>query len=103
MNGIDPQRFGFLWNINHDYKKEVIMRILGIALLVLGVVLLVFGIYQFVEFRGSFGGKAASLGNKMSKSLGGSGKVAKGYAQPIILIVCGVAAGGVGFFLFKNS
>ena len=79
------------------------IKILGIVLLVAGVVLFVFGIYQFVEFRQSFGGKAASLGNQISKSLGGSSKVANGYVQPILLIVCGVVSGAVGFFLYRKS
>lgn len=80
-----------------------ITKILSLVLLVGGVVLLVFGIYQFVEFRQSLGGKLASFGNQLSKSLGGSSSVAKGYVQPIILMVCGVVAGAAGFFLYKRS
>ena len=80
-----------------------IPKILGIVLLVAGVVLLVVGIYQFVEFRQSFGGKAASLGNQLSRAVGGSSKVAKGYTQPIILIVSGVVSGAVGFFLYRKN
>ena len=79
------------------------IKILGIVLLVVGVVLLVFGIYQFIGFRQSLGGKAASFGNQLSKSLGGSSKVAKGYVQPILLIVSGVVSGALGFFLYRKK
>ena len=79
-----------------------IPKLLGIVLLVAGVALIVIGIYQFVEFRQSFGGKVASFGNQLSKAVGGSTKVARGYTQPIILIVSGVVSGAVGFFLFKK-
>ena len=77
-------------------------KILGIVLLVGGVVLLIFGIQQFVEFQQSFGGKAASLGNRLSKAVGGSSSIAKGYVQPIIMIVGGLVAGGAGFFMLKK-
>ena len=80
-----------------------IMKVLGIVLLVAGVVLLVLGIYQFVEFRQSFGGKAASFGNQISKTFGGSPKVAGGYVRPIILIVSGLVSGAAGYFLFKKN
>ena len=80
-----------------------IPKILGILLLVAGVVLLIVGIYQFAEFRQSFAGKAASLGNQLSKAFGGSSKLASGYVQPIILIVSGVVSGAAGFFLFRKS
>jgi len=79
------------------------MKILGIAILIVGVVLLALGIYQFVEFRDSLGGKAASLGNQISRAVGGSSKLAKGYVQPIILMASGVVAGAVGFFVMKRS
>ena len=79
------------------------IKILAIILIVGGVVALIFGIYQFVEFRQSLGGKVASLGNQLSRAVGGSSRVARGYVQTIILIVSGVVAGAAGFFLFKRS
>ena len=78
-------------------------RILALILVVLGLVLLVVGIYQFVEFRQSAGGKIASFGNQLSKAFGGSSSIAKGYFQPIALIVSGIIAGAVGFVLYKKS
>ena len=78
-------------------------RILALLLLVGGVVLLIVGIYQFVEFRQSLGGKLASFGNQLSRTLGGSSRVADGYVKPIIMIVSGVVAGAAGFFLYKKS
>jgi len=80
-----------------------IKKILSILLLVAGVALIIIGIVQFVEFRQSFAGKAASFGNQLSKSFGGSSKVAGGYTQPILLIVSGLVSGAAGFFLFKRS
>ena len=80
-----------------------ITKLLGILLLVAGVALLVFGIYQFVEFRQSLGGKVASLGNQLSKAVGGSSKIAGGYTQPIILIISGVISGAAGLFFFRKS
>ena len=80
-----------------------ITKMLGILLLVACVVLLIVGIYQFVEFRQSFGGKAASFGNQISRSLGGSSKIAGGYTQPILLFVSGLVSGAAGYFLFKKS
>jgi len=79
------------------------MKILALVLIVGGLALLIFGIYQFVGFQQSFGGKAASLGNQLSRAVGGSSRVAKGYVQPILLIISGIVAGGVGFFLFKRN
>ena len=78
------------------------MKIIAILLLIAGAVLLVIGIIQFVEFRQSLGGKLSSFGNQLSKAVGGSSSVAKGYVQPIILIVCGIVAGAAGFFLYKK-
>ena len=74
------------------------MKIIGIVLLVVGVAVAIFGIYQFVSFQQSVGGKAASIGRKL-----GSSKVAKGYVQPIIMVVAGIAAGAIGFSLFRRS
>lgn len=79
------------------------MKIIGLVLLIAGVVLLIFGIIQFVEFRQSAAGKLSSIGNSLSKSLGGSSKVAKGYVQPIIMIIAGIAAGAAGYFVFKKN
>jgi len=78
-------------------------KIVALLLIVAGVALLIFGIYQFVEFRQSLGGKVASLGNQISKGLGGSSKVANGYIQPILLMIGGVIAGAVGFVLYRKS
>jgi len=78
-------------------------KIIALVLILAGVALLVFGIYQFVEFRQSLGGKVASLGNQISKGLGGSSKVANGYIQPILLMIGGVIAGAVGFVLYRKS
>jgi len=80
-----------------------ITRILGIVLLTAGVILLILGIYQFVEFRQSLGGKVASLGNQLSRAVGGSSKLASGYVQPIILFVSGIVSGVLGLFLIKKQ
>ena len=77
-------------------------KMLGLVLLVGGAVLLGLGVYQFLEFQQSFGGKLASAGNQLSKALGGSSSIAQGYVQPIIMIVLGAVAGGVGFVMFKK-
>jgi sulfite exporter TauE/SafE len=77
-------------------------KIIGIALIAAGVVLLVLGIYQIVEFRQSLAGKLSSLGNKLSRQLSGKTSIADEYIKPIILIVCGAAAGVFGFVLFKK-
>ena len=79
------------------------MRILALILIIGGIIVLIFGIYQFVQFQQSLGGRVASLGNQLSRALGGSSRVAKGYTQPIILIACGAAAGAAGLFLLKRS
>ena len=79
------------------------MKILALILIAGGIIVLIFGIYQFAEFRQSLGGKAASLGNQLSRAVGGSSKVAKGYVQPIIMIISGAVAGAAGFFLLKRS
>ena len=79
------------------------VKILGIVLLIGGLALLVFGVVQFVEFRDSLEGRISSFGNQLSKSLGGSSKVAGGYTQPILLMVSGAVAGVAGFFLSKRS
>jgi hypothetical protein len=79
------------------------VKIIGILLLAAGVVILVIGIYQFVEFRQSVGGKLAGGANTVIKALGGSGKVAKGYQQPIILMICGAVGAAAGFFLYRKS
>jgi hypothetical protein len=76
-----------------------IPKIIGIVVLAAGVVVLVIGIYQFVEFRQSVGGKLARGANQLF----GSSKVAKGYTQPIILIISGVVAAAAGFFVNKKS
>ena len=78
-------------------------KTLGIVLLLAGIVLLIFGVQQFVEFQQSIGGRAASLGNRLSKAFGGSSSVARGYIQPIIMIVGGLVAGCAGFFMFKKN
>ena len=78
------------------------MKMLGIGLLVLGVVLVIVGIYQFAEFHQSLGGRAAAAGNRFARAVGGSGGVASGYTQPIMMIIAGVVAGGAGFFLQKR-
>ena len=75
------------------------MKIIGFILLIAGVVLLAVGIYQFVEFRDSVGGKVASGVNKLL----GNSKVAKGYQQPIILMVCGVVSAAAGYFVSKRG
>ena len=78
-------------------------RLIALVLLVGGVVLLIFGIYQFVEFRDSLGGQLASLGNQINKALGGSSRIAKGYIQPIVMMVAGLVAGVAGFVLLRRS
>ena len=77
-------------------------KMLSIILIVGGLVLLILGIHQFVEFQQSFGGRAAALGNRISSALGGSTSVAKGYVQPIIMIVAGAVAAVAGFFMSKK-
>ena len=79
------------------------MKAISIVLIIGGVLLLIFGIYQFVEFQQSFGGKAASIGNQLSKAFGGSTRVARGYVQPIIMIVGGIVAGAAGLILYKKN
>jgi hypothetical protein len=78
-------------------------KIIGIALLIAGVVVLAIGVYEFVEFRGSAGGKLAGGANKVIKAFGGGGKIAKGYQQPIIMIICGVVGAAAGGFIFVKS
>lgn len=78
-------------------------KIAALLLLVIGLVLLGLGIYYFVEFRQSLGGKLSSLGNQLSKSLGGSTKVAEGYFKPIALIIAGIVSGAAGFVLYRKS
>ena len=78
------------------------MKILSIGLLVLGVVLVIVGIVQFAEFHDSVGGRAAAAGNRFARAVGGSGSVARGYTQPIMIIIAGVVAAGAGFFLHKK-
>ena len=77
-------------------------KLISYALIAVGIVLVIVGIVQFVEFRDSLGGRAASLGNQISRAVGGSTSVAQGYVQPILLMVGGVVAGGAGFFLSKK-
>ena len=79
------------------------IKILAIILMLGGVAVLILGIYQFAEFRQSLGGRAASLGNQLSRAVGGSSRVAKGYVQPIVLIISGLVAGAAGLFLFKRN
>jgi hypothetical protein len=64
---------------------------------------LALGIYQFVEFHQSIGGKLAGEANKFINTLGGSGRIAKGYQQPIILIISGVVAAAAGFFISRKG
>jgi hypothetical protein len=80
-----------------------LVKIIGIVLLAAGVVVLAMGIYQFVEFHQSMGGKLAGGANKVIRAFGGSGKIAKGYQQPVILMICGVAGAAVGFFISRKS
>jgi hypothetical protein len=75
------------------------IKIIGLVILAAGVIVLIIGIYQFVEFRNSIGGGAAKLGNSISKAFGGSTKLAKGYQQPLILIISGVVAAALGGFI----
>ena len=79
------------------------MKILALILIVGGIIVLIFGIYQFVGFQQSLAGRGASALNQLSRAVGGSTRVAKGYTQPIILIVAGIIAGAAGFFLLKRS
>ena len=78
-------------------------KLLSLILIAAGAVLLIIGIYQFVEFRNSMGGKLASFGNQVGKALGGSSSIAKGYVQPIILMVGGIASACAGFFISKKG
>ena len=78
-------------------------KILSLVLIAAGAVLLIIGIYQFVEFRQSLGGKFSSFGNQVGRALGGSTSIAKGYVQPIILMVSGIVAACAGFFFSKKS
>jgi hypothetical protein len=75
-----------------------IPKIAGIVLLAAGAVVLAIGIWQFVEFRQSVGGKLAGGVNKLL----GTGKVAKGYTQPIILMISGAVGAAAGFFVYKK-
>ena len=79
------------------------VKIIGILLLAAGVVVLAFGIYQFVEFHQSIAGKFAKGANKFINALDGSSRIAKGYQQPLILIISGVAAAAAGFFISKKG
>jgi hypothetical protein len=79
------------------------IKIIGILLFAAGVVVLVIGIYQFVEFRQSVGGKLAGGLNKAARAFGGSGGIAKGYQQPIILMVSGVVAALAGGFISSKG
>jgi hypothetical protein len=79
------------------------VKIIGILLLAAGVVVLGIGIYQFVEFRQSMGGKLAGGANRVIQALGGSAKIAKGYQQPIILMISGAVGAAAGFFIYKKS
>jgi hypothetical protein len=75
------------------------VKIIGFVLLAAGIVVLAIGIYQFMEFRNSFGGKLSSGANKIVSALGGSGKMAGGYRQPVILIASGAIAAAAGCFI----
>jgi hypothetical protein len=79
------------------------VKIIGILLLAAGIVVLAIGIYQFVEFHQSAGGKLAGGANKVIRAFGGSGKIAKGYQQPLILIISGAVASVAGFFIYRKS
>jgi uncharacterized membrane protein HdeD (DUF308 family) len=79
------------------------VKIIGILLFIAGVVVLAIGIYQFVEFHQSVGGKLAGGANKVIRAFGGSGKTAKGYQQPLILITGGLAAAAAGFVVYRKS
>jgi hypothetical protein len=78
-------------------------KIIGILLLVAGIVVLIIGIYQFVEFRQSIGGKLAGGANKFIKAFGGGGKMARGYTQPIILMISGAIGAVAGGFITVKS
>ncbi|MDR1099411.1 MAG: hypothetical protein LBL28_02910 [Treponema sp.] len=79
------------------------VKLIGILLLAAGIVVLDIGIYQFVEFHQSMGGKLAGEANKVIRALGGSGKMAKGYQQPVILMICGAVGAAAGFFISRKS
>jgi hypothetical protein len=79
------------------------VKLIGMLLLIAGVVILAVGIYQFIEFHQSVGGKLAGGANKVIRALGGSGKIAGGYQQPLILIIGGLAAAAAGFFVYRRS
>ncbi|MDR1318608.1 MAG: hypothetical protein LBJ90_03210 [Treponema sp.] len=79
------------------------IKIIGILLLAAGLVVLVMGIYQFVEFHQSAAGKIAGGANRAIRALGGSGKMAKGYQQPVILMICGVVGAAAGVFIYRKS
>jgi hypothetical protein len=79
------------------------VKIIGILLLIAGVAARAFGISQFAEFRQSAGGKLAGGANKVIKALGGSSKLAKGYQQPIILMIGGAVGAAAGFFIYRKS
>jgi hypothetical protein len=79
------------------------VKITGILLLAAGIAVLAIGIYQFVEFRQSMGGKIAGGANKVIQAFGGSGKLAKGYQQPLILMISGAVAAVAGFFVYRKS
>ncbi|MDR3145065.1 MAG: hypothetical protein LBU21_02200 [Treponema sp.] len=78
-------------------------KIIGILILAAGVVVLIIGIYQFVEFHQSMGGKLAGGANKLAKALGGGAKVAKGYVQPLILMIGGAVGAAAGGFITVKS
>jgi uncharacterized membrane protein HdeD (DUF308 family) len=79
------------------------VKVTGILLLAAGIVVLALGVYQFVEFHQSLGGKLAGGANKFVQAFGGSGKIAKGYQQPLILMISGAVAAIAGFFIYRKS
>jgi hypothetical protein len=79
------------------------VKIIGILLLIAGIGILAVGVYQFVEFYQSVGGKLAGEANKVIKAFGGSGKIAGGYQQPLMLIIGGAAAAVAGFIVYRKS
>ncbi|MDR1277279.1 MAG: hypothetical protein LBK02_00850 [Treponema sp.] len=79
------------------------VKIIGVLLLAAGIVVLAIGIYQFVEFHQSMGGKLVGGANRAIRALGGSGKMAKGYQQPVILMICGAVGAAVGFFYLPEK
>jgi hypothetical protein len=79
------------------------VKVIGLLLLAAGAVVLAIGIYRFVEFHQSMGGKLAGGVNKVIKAFGGSGGVAKGYQQPIILMISGAVAAVAGAFISARA